>query len=1777
MRKYLVLFFFGIASAVLIPDASAQPTTRSLFFTSNRLPPPNGMFLAPAQTSAMSLNGIIISNVVLRGFTQTIPAPPPGTSAALDLGTQVDFDLSSNGGGIFTHVSLPAKTTITFRGLPGSRGQQVYDTEMLQLNITGNLPGGLMVRESAALPSIGQTILQRSPGGYLVSGFFDVFFEVSIDAGQNWKPMNSPQHMELRVDPSDPSGIPPVPEPSPLFPPPDDQLVMPPNSVATFAGGVWIKGLRQTLFSQATDASQISVDSKGMILPYIEVVDFQLSVNGGNTFVPVRASGNVSVALQKLRASPSHVFDTEMLQLDITGNYPGGVVMIRESPTLPSYGGTIIQSIGGGTFEVSSFFDVFLELSMDGGQTWAPVANGPVHLEVQGNSLRDRFASSNLPTPNGQYAVLIGLLRSYQTGGNGVIVNGGTLTDFSSSSPPPAAGQTLNQSFNGQMKMKMSFDGGKTFVDVTANASALMQVRNSSITGNNTAYYDTEMLQLNLTGLPQGAMIRESPTIASTGRLSITPDSGGFRIDSFFDIFTELSMDGGQTWRAAAEGSISVGLIPVPAEAPLRINCPSNITVSATGSGGAVVNFLLLSLIGDCPLLPLGTVTCTPPSGSVFPIGTTTVTCEAHNGCGEHVSCTFQVTVLPTLPQIPDFVFAKGFWPPPGGMFIAPAQFQPLSIGGIIFRNITLRNFLRTVAPPQPGTSRTLDAGLTVELDFSTDGGATFTHSVSPAKILIGLLNIGPGGGPNLEVHDMEIHRFEFSVGNLPNGLRIREAASQPSLGQIGVRQLPLGGGFSVGSFFDVFFELSIDGGNTWLPAVQSTHLELRMDGGTLTQLPEFSPLSPPPDDQFASPAEITATFTGGVRIKKLHNKLFSQAFDATLLGVSPTPVTQQLDSFVYLQWSLDGGGTFTAGRAPATMVMAIKKVREAAIHGFDTEMLQLNIAGGDLPPNIMLRESPTMASHGQMTLEPLADGTFTMSSFFDVFFEASADGGQTWQPSTSGPMHLDLQGDSLRSRFASQNLPPSSGQYQWPVGTMQSFHPGGANIVIRGGVQRNFSESFPPPPPGQGQFENYNSLMDLQISLDGGQTFNRYTAQALTLLQVTRNANINWGDGRYFDTEMLQLNISGGTLPEGMMIRESPTRSSLGRTAILPDGTDGFRLDSFFDVFTELSLDGGRTWDSAIDGPVSSALIPTPPFAPYVITCPSNITVFASSPSGAVVHYTFPPVVFFPDCPFCCFGATSAPPSGALFPIGTTTVTGYGHDGCGENPTCSFTVTVIQPFIYGGLVESILGSAVLNPNRGGPGAPASLIISNLGPSGADGFHVNLGAVDSLVLNFQPFPTTMITDTIFTATGPYGLDPDHLLGIAECSGGTNPMVRADFSSIGALSVLAQVRDENHHLISSATLANNQWLDINSLFPPGCTNLTTVYTYWQGPDYSWWRFCKYGCNCIGTNCYVERIVCLRAVLAPSLRPASISGFDLRARGSNSPSVLTILSTDIGMFGHLHESKGDVNFETDARFLAINNIGSSGEDGVTVNLNNVGKFDMTLAPTRLLAQGACFNLSASGHVNGLPAVQFGNTSLTSPAAGGALNLTGNFSGLGATQVSVEVYQDSAFQGGITLPSGALGTMTITGNLIGCGTLTQPTTGLRMRFDSTFLFTGQGNQKFSGNEIHIRAANPTARARGVSQFGIQACNIGQIAILDEIVTPLISDLSLGLGGGIFLTGQGSQGQTYRLEARPDFGAQTSWKTVNSAEADVDGTFELSDTPNASQQFYRVVTPRD
>jgi N-acetylneuraminic acid mutarotase len=83
---------------------------------------------------------------------------------------------------------------------------------------------------------------------------------------------------------------------------------------------------------------------------------------------------------------------------------------------------------------------------------------------------------------------------------------------------------------------------------------------------------------------------------------------------------------------------------------PPQIACPANIiTLNAPALCSAVVNYPLPAATDNCAGV---SIACIPPSGSVFPLGTTQVLCSAADASGNSASCGFTVTVENPAPTL---------------------------------------------------------------------------------------------------------------------------------------------------------------------------------------------------------------------------------------------------------------------------------------------------------------------------------------------------------------------------------------------------------------------------------------------------------------------------------------------------------------------------------------------------------------------------------------------------------------------------------------------------------------------------------------------------------------------------------------------------------------------------------------------------------------------------------------------------------------------------------------------------------------------------------------------------------------------------------------------------------------------------------------------------------------------------------------------------------------------------------------------------------------------
>jgi hypothetical protein len=147
----------------------------------------------------------------------------------------------------------------------------------------------------------------------------------------------------------------------------------------------------------ATDPSQLDVPSPvtgGYSFDSTFDVAFKAEMSfGTEPFHPVSGAGTARArGFAPGGTEPVFVFDTELLTLDLVGTSPvRGGFMLRESPTLDSTGVTRVEGACYGVvcpavvlpMRISSFFDVFTEISTNGGVSWTPARNNEAMHVVQ--------------------------------------------------------------------------------------------------------------------------------------------------------------------------------------------------------------------------------------------------------------------------------------------------------------------------------------------------------------------------------------------------------------------------------------------------------------------------------------------------------------------------------------------------------------------------------------------------------------------------------------------------------------------------------------------------------------------------------------------------------------------------------------------------------------------------------------------------------------------------------------------------------------------------------------------------------------------------------------------------------------------------------------------------------------------------------------------------------------------------------------------------------------------------------------------------------------------------------------------------------------------------------------------------------------------------------------------------------------------------------------------------------------------------------------------------
>jgi len=103
----------------------------------------------------------------------------------------------------------------------------------------------------------------------------------------------------------------------------------------------------------------------------------------------------------------------------------------------------------------------------------------------------------------------------------------------------------------------------------------------------------------------------------------------------------EISLSAEDNRGNAGTCVITLNVVDPTVNSTVSLTCPKDFTVRCDDENGAVVNYTVEALLGCTPIA----VTCNPPSGGHFPIGTTTVTCRISEPGVPVQTCQFKVTV----------------------------------------------------------------------------------------------------------------------------------------------------------------------------------------------------------------------------------------------------------------------------------------------------------------------------------------------------------------------------------------------------------------------------------------------------------------------------------------------------------------------------------------------------------------------------------------------------------------------------------------------------------------------------------------------------------------------------------------------------------------------------------------------------------------------------------------------------------------------------------------------------------------------------------------------------------------------------------------------------------------------------------------------------------------------------------------------------------------------------------------------------------------------------
>lgn len=473
------------------------------------------------------------------------------------------------------------------------------------------------------------------------------------------------------------------------------------------------------------------------------------------------------------------------------------------------------------------------------------------------------------------------------------------------------------------------------------------------------------------------------------------------------------------------------------------------------------------------------------------------------------------------------------------------------------------------------------------------------------------------------------------------------------------------------------------------------------------------------------------------------------------------------------------------------------------------------------------------------------------------------------------------------------------------------------------------------------------------------------------------------------------------------------------------------------------------------------------------------------------------------------------------------------------NNAGSAFTVEAPSPTaFYHGIANTPLGQAQLSvPPKAIPTIQGHehLVVSNIGSSGDDGVCIQVGASDGGLIEWLalPNPTTLddgysvFLDAIGIAGGVGG---QNIGSVSAVDIGSSAQLSADYSALGATTHRLEFYDDGN--LVQVVEGYSGTVDV-SLMPNACEYVTTrvpnplpsfpptfVGPFHPSPGFAWHWDANVDFTVTGLPAFSGDAVHMLA--GASGDGLFMEQLDLRvADPSRVGGTLTLADEALRIFARKHRGKGGGNIEcappsvaapqiqrsSNNTCLTVSNIGASGDDGVSLDVNpneiEVGMRFVSLDLQGAPGPGSLLRLSADATILGAPGQPVGEASFTGAAAGAQASADFNITGSSTARLELYLAGQLVFsQGGLASavdvpadwPDGGCAFFDPSASVLGFGWV----------WDTSINVTIPGGPTILADEVRLLTENLTFNYDKIDAVhGHGVTPSGELLLLRETVT--------------------------------------------------------------------------